>query len=200
MGISGHKHIFILLCLLHKRIKQRLYALMQVDKRATREELQIDHHLIVTRTARVDSLACIATHLGEQELHLRVNVLNTLLDSEIASQNLLIYLLQTLGQRIAILIGDQPDRVEHLHMSHITQHVGLGQVEVQLAVATYGKLLDKRIGRVSFIPKFHCISFIQFSTYQVQPHTSPPPRQSPRGGYIHRPYVSGRYRPAPTST
>ena len=161
MRITGHKHILILLGLCHQGVEQLLDTLLQMNKRATREELQIDHHLIVTRTTCVDTLTRIATHLCKQELYLRVNILNTILNGEITRQHLLIYLLQTLGQRIAVLIGNQANRVQHLHMSHITQHIGLGQVEVQLAVATYGKLLDKRIGRVSFIPKFH-ISLVLF--------------------------------------
>ena len=114
----------------------------------------------------MDTLTCITTHLGEHKLHLRVNILNAILDSEITCLHLFIYLLQALLQCHTVIVREQTDRVKHLHMSHIAQHVSLRQKQIQLTVTTYGKLLYKLIGRVTLIPKFHILLFFNFQSIQ----------------------------------
>jgi hypothetical protein len=93
----------------------------------------------------MDTFAGIATHLGEEKLHLRVDILDTILNQKIAREHQLMNLLKAVGKSVVILLRKKTNRMKHLHMRHIAKHISLSQVEIQLAVATDGELLDKFI-------------------------------------------------------
>ena len=63
-----------------------------------RKELQVYQHLVVARTARMNLLAHVAQLAGEHQLHLRVNILDALLNDELATLADLIDVFQFLQQ------------------------------------------------------------------------------------------------------
>ena len=51
MGIARHQHLAIVVALLYQFVEEHLYGLGHLGQFLTGEQLQVDKHLIVARTA-----------------------------------------------------------------------------------------------------------------------------------------------------
>ena len=85
MGIARHQHILILIALLDEFVEKDLHLIGDFLQLMTGEEFEVDEHLVITRTTGVDLLAHVAQFTGEQHLHLRVHILDIVLDHELTS-------------------------------------------------------------------------------------------------------------------
>ena len=94
MCIAWHQHVFVLFALLDEFVEQHFYAISYLHQFVTGKQLQVYQHLIVTTAARMDFLAHIAQFAREHQFHLRMHVLDTILDLELTAFANLIDVLQ----------------------------------------------------------------------------------------------------------
>ena len=85
MGVARHQHLLILLALLDEFVEKHLHALCHLHQLMTGEKFQVYKHLVVARTARMNLLTHIAQLARQHKFNLRVDVLDTLLNHELAS-------------------------------------------------------------------------------------------------------------------
>ena len=85
MCIARHKDVLIFLALGDKFVKERLGLLYYVAQSRSGEELQIDEHLVISGASGVDFLSHIAELARQHELHLRVDILHSVLNDEVAT-------------------------------------------------------------------------------------------------------------------
>ena len=87
-------------------------------------------------------LAYIAQLAGEHELHLRMDIFDTVFDDELTPLGQGINLLQFSQELLQFGLLEQPDTLKHGDVGHGAQHVVLGQVKVHFAVAPHGEALN----------------------------------------------------------
>ncbi len=113
MGVTGHEHILVLLTEVQKTLKQRVNILGKSTEFLAVEEFEVDKHLVVARTSRVNLLAHVAQSLGEHLLHLRVNVLNAVLDDKLTCLDFGSDVVQLGIKSLVVFTGEQTDALEH---------------------------------------------------------------------------------------
>ena len=121
------------------------------------EELEVYQHLVVARAARVYLLAHVAELAGEHQLHLRVYVFHAVFDDKPALVGHVVDVLEFGGKRHELVVGEQTYRLQHGDVGHRAQHVVLGEIEVELAVAAHGEALYLLVYFKILFPEFvHC--------------------------------------------
>lgn len=70
MGVARHEHVLELLALLQQLVEKHLYAFGHLSQLVTREEFQVDQHLVIARASGVDFLTHVAQSSRQHELHL----------------------------------------------------------------------------------------------------------------------------------
>lgn len=142
MGITGHEDILVAVALTDEHAEELLDGQGNVLDLLAGEELEVEQHLVVARAAAMYLLAYVTQLAGEHELYLRMDVLDAILNDELAPLGQSINLLQ-LGQKLLQFVFlKQSDTLEHGDVGHGAQHVVLSQVEVHFAVAPHGEALD----------------------------------------------------------
>ena len=155
VGISRHKDVAIAFRLRLQHIEQLTDGLDDCLDLVTHVELEVDEHLVVATSARMDLLADVAQTAREDKFHLTMDVLDAFFDDETAFEGIAIDLLHLTKQDVKFIAGEQADAFEHGDMRHRTKHVVGGEIEVHLAVATDGIAFDALIDLDGFFPKFH---------------------------------------------
>ena len=120
----------------------------------TGKQLQIDQYLVVTRTAAMNFLADIAQFTGQHQFHLRVYILDTVLDDKRTGLGRRIDLFQFLQQDFQFVGGQQADTFQHGNMCHGTQHIVFCQIQVHLAVTSHRETVDFLVHLDILLPKF----------------------------------------------
>ena len=154
--VARHQDLLVLLGELLQAIEEGANLGGDLLQLLAQEELQIDQHLVVARATRVNLLAHIAQAAGQQQLHLRVDILRLGLDAEVARLDLRGDLLQTTNEHLKLLGGQKADRLEHADMGQRALHVVFRQAHIQLLVVAYGVILYQGIRVEALIPKFGC--------------------------------------------
>ena len=157
VGIAWHEHILILVALLDQLVEEDLYAVGNFLQLMTGEELQVNQHLIVARTTRVDLLSHIAQTAGEDHLHLRVDILDTLFYHKLATLCREIDVFQLSEQLGELIMLQKSDGFEHGDMCHRTQHIVFRQIEVHLTVSSDGETLYLLVDLKVLFPEFHSL-------------------------------------------
>ena len=158
MRIARHQHVFILLALLDKFVEQHLHAVSHLHQFVAGKQFEVNQYLIVARTARMDLLAHIAQLTRQHQLHLRMDVLNPILNHELSAFADLIDVLQFCQQQRQLVLAYQPDTFQHRNMSHGAQHIVLPQIEVHFTISAHGEALNLGIHLKVLLPKFVCHS------------------------------------------
>ena len=117
------------------------------------EELQVHEHLVVARASGVDLLAHFTQLAGEQQLHLRMDVLDVVFQGEIPGCDALGDASEGGVQRGVFLRAEQPDLLKHLDVRAGALHVVACQPEVEHPVVADRETIDGLCRRSSFIPK-----------------------------------------------
>ena len=150
MCVAGHEHVLCGVALGYELVEESLCLLHYLAQSGAGEELQVNQYLVVSGASAVYLLAHIAQGAGQQQLHLRVNVLDVVLNdklSTLAEGVDIAQLLQQLGQ---LVIGDEAYAVEHCDVGHAAQHVVFCQIEVHFAVTPNGETLYLLVDFKSF--------------------------------------------------
>ena len=155
MGIARHEHLLVLLRLLYQFVEERLHLVGDVHQLVAREELQVDQHLVVARAAGVNLLSHVAEAARQQHLHLRVDVLDVVLDGELAALAQLVDVLQLGEQHGQLVFAYQSDALKHRDVGHRAQYVVLRQIEVHLAVAAHGEPVNLLVYLKVLFPELH---------------------------------------------
>ncbi len=97
----------------------------------------------------------VAQFFSQKQFNLRVNILYTFFYLEIAGDDLPVNDFQLGREFLPFIVGQQPNRFEHLNVRQGAQHIEACQVQVQFTVSPDGKprYFAERI--VSFLPEFH---------------------------------------------
>ena len=157
MRIARHEHVLVLVALLYEFIEQHLHGIGYLHQLVTRKQLQVHQHLVIARTSRVYLLAHVAKLAGKQHLHLRVYVLHAVLDGKLAPFAQFVDALQLAQQHWQLVLADESYAFEHGDVGHRAQHVVLGEIEVHLAVTSYGEPLNLLVHLKVLLPEFHVI-------------------------------------------
>ena len=155
MGVAGHQHVLVTLALPLQFCEETLDVLCHEAQLTADEQLQVHQHLVVATASRVNLLAHVAEPAGEHQLDLRVHVLDAFLYDEPPFPYFREDVSQFGQQLLQFFFLDESDALEHCDVCHRTEHVGLGQVHVHLAVASDGETFDFRRYLISFVPKLH---------------------------------------------
>ena len=161
VGIARHEDVAIAFGLLLQHVEETLDSLDDGLDLVAHVELEVDEHLVVAASARMDLLADVAQAAREDELHLAVDVLDALLDDETAFAGIAVDLLHLAEQDVELVTGEQADAFEHGDVRHRAKHVEGRKIEVHLAVASDGVAFDVLIDLDGFFPKFHWHHFNQ---------------------------------------
>ena len=155
VGITRHKDVAIAFGLRLQHIEELSDGLDDCLDLVAHIELEVDEHLVVAASTRMDLLADIAQAAREDEFHLAMDVLNAFFDDETAFEGIAVNLLHLTKQDVEFIAGEQADAFEHSDVRHGAKHVVGGEIEVHLAVATDGIAFDVLIDLDGFFPKFH---------------------------------------------
>ena len=107
-------------------------------------------------STRVNLLSHITEFAGEHQFNLRVNILDIVLDNEVATLAHGIDVTQFGKKSGKLLFSQQVYRLQHSDMSHTAQHIVLGKIEVHIAVASHGEPLYFLVYLKVLFPEFHC--------------------------------------------
>ncbi len=154
MGVAGQQHVAVAFALRHERVEETAHGLHGALQPFAGEELEIQQHLVVARTAAMYLLAHIAQAAGEEEFHLRMHVLHVILYNKCTFLGFAVDALQLGQQRRQFVLPQQPHRGQHGDVSHGAEHIVLGEMQVHLAVKPHGEPLDALIDLRVFFPKF----------------------------------------------
>ena len=105
----------------------------------------------------MDLLAHVAEAAGEEELHLRVDILYIVLDAELAALTEGIDVLQCVEELGEFIAAQQANGFEHGDVGHGAQHVVFCQIEIHLTVAADGETLYLLVDLKVLFPEFHTI-------------------------------------------
>ena len=161
MGVSWHEHVLVLVALLYELVEENLHLLGDILQLVACEQLQIDEHLVVARASAVYLLAHVAQFLGEHSLYLRVNVFHAVVDDKLSAFADAVDVFQFGEQRRELFLLEQSDAFEHGDVSHGAEYVVFGEIEVHLAVASYGEAFDLLVYLKVFFPEFHSSCYIK---------------------------------------
>ena len=109
----------------------------------------------------------LLTHItqttGEDHLHLRVDILNTLFNHELTTFCCLVDFLQCSQQLREFIMLQKSDGFEHGDMGHGTQYIVFCQIEIHLTVASDGEALYLLVDLKVLFPEFHLLLFYLFT-------------------------------------
>ena len=110
----------------------------------------------------MDLFAHIAQLAGKHQFHLRVDILYSLLDDELAFLGDRVDRTQFFQEELQFLFCQQANAFQHGDMSHRAQYVVRSQVKVHLTVLADSKQVDLMVDLYIFFPKFlsHCFVYI----------------------------------------
>ena len=167
MRIAWHEYPLILLTFRLQFVEEDFHAVGNLHQLMACKQFQVDQYLVVTGASRVNLFSYIPQFAGEHQLHLRVDILHSLLDAELPLLAYRIDILQLRQQLLQLVSLQQPDSLQHGDMSHRAQYVIRSQVEVHLPVTSHGEALDLRIHLKILLPKFvHNCCYYDYSTYR----------------------------------
>ena len=69
---TRHQHVAVALAELLQLVEERADGRRRLPQLVAQKELEVDEHLVVARTARVNLLAYVAQTAGEQQFDLRL--------------------------------------------------------------------------------------------------------------------------------
>ena len=118
--VARHEHVLRLFAAALQGLEELVHKHHHLFQFMTDEELQVDKHLVVARATGMDFLTHIAQAAREQQLHLRVDVLDALLDDELATLALVVDVAQCVEQLLQLLLLEQSDGFQHGDMRHGT--------------------------------------------------------------------------------
>ena len=150
MRIAGHEHVLCGVALSYELVEKRLSLFHNLAQCGAGEQFQVNQYLIVSGASAVYLLAHIAKGTRQQQLYLRVNVLDVVLNDKLPTLTQGVNLAQLLQQLRQLVIADEAYAVEHRDVGHAAQHVIFCQIEVHLAVTTYGEALYLLVDFKSF--------------------------------------------------
>ena len=101
-------------------------------------------------------LADVSETPGQQQLDLRMDVLDSVLQHETPGLDLRKYLPEAFGQHFQFVGREQSDGLQHADMGHGACHVILGEPQVQSPVVAYRKFLHDLGRGFSLIPQCFC--------------------------------------------
>ena len=102
----------------------------------------------------MDFLAHVAELAREHELNLGVDILDILLNGELAVLAELVDVAELGEKLLQFVFLKEPDALEHGDVRHGAENVVFGEIHVHLAVAAHGEPLYLLVDLKVFFPKF----------------------------------------------
>ena len=152
MRISRHKLILMLLWKGLQPPEKPLHCLRDSLQLIAEKQLQVYEHLIIARTPRMYLLSDIPKTRSQQELHLRMHILHSLLNDELAALYRVGDILQSRKQHVKLLLREKTYLLEHLYVGHWALHVITRKAKVEFPVTTHRERLYKLVRLKAFVP------------------------------------------------
>ena len=139
VGVAGHEDVAVTLALLLQGAEQAAHGLGHAAQAVAGEELEVEQHLVVARTAGMDFLPHVAEAAGEHQLYLGMDIFYAVFDDEIPFLGLPVDVLEFAQQLRQFVVGNEADAVEHGDVCHGTHDIVGRKIEVKLTVVAHGK-------------------------------------------------------------
>ena len=118
VGVAGHNNGFIFLRLLHNGLDHRLHQIGNFINLASQIHPDIQSDLVVTASGGVELFAHISNTLGKHLLHKHMNIFAGWIDHQHTGVQILQNALQTVDQKICIILRDDTLTGQHCRVGH----------------------------------------------------------------------------------